>query len=59
MEEAFLMWMPFGGEYMALHLPFELLEDKQHFVGENCNIPKFSPDIWNIRVLNFLNELSK
>ena len=24
-----------------------------------CNIPKFSPDIWNIRVLIFLNELSK
>ena len=53
------MWMPFGGEQMALQLPFEFLEDKQHFTREDCNIPKFSPDIWNIRVLNFLNELSK
>ena len=53
------MWMPFGGEQMDLHLPFELLEDKQRFFVEDCNIPKFSPDIWNIRVFNFLNELSK
>ena len=59
MDEAFLMWMPFGGEWMALHLLLQFLEDKQHFSGEDCNIPKFSPDIWNIRVLNFLNELSK
>ena len=43
---------------MALHLFFELLEGKKHFSGEDYNIPKFSPDIWNIRVLNFLNELS-
>ena len=44
---------------MALHLFLELLEDKQHFSGEDYNIPKFSPDIWNIRVLKFLNKLSK
>ena len=59
MEKAFLMWIQFGGEQVALNLLFQLLEDKQHFFEEDCNIPKFSHDIWNIRVLNFLNELSK
>ena len=53
------MWMPLGGEWMALHIILQLLEDKQHFVEEDCNIPKFSHDIWNIRVLNKLNYLSK
>ena len=49
------MWTPFGREWMALHLLLQLLEDKQHFSGEDCNIPKFSHDIWNIRVHDFLN----
>ena len=44
---------------MALHLLLELLEGKQHFSWEDCNIPNFAPDIWNIRVLKLLNELSK
>ena len=44
---------------MAFHLLLELLEDKQHFAGGDCYIPKFSRHIWNIRVLDFLNELSK
>ena len=35
------------------------LRTRNIFSGEDCNIPKFSPDIWNIRVPNFLNELSK
>ena len=59
MEEAFLMWIPVGGEQMALHILLQLLEDKQNFSMEDCNIPKFSHDIWNIRVLDFLNKLSK
>ena len=59
MEEAFLMWMLFGGEYMALHLLLELLEDKQHFSGGDYNIPRFPHHIKNIRVFDFLNELSK
>ena len=42
MEEAFLMWMPFGGEWMALHLLLQFLKDKQHFSREDCNIPNFS-----------------
>ena len=45
---------------MYLHLLLELLEDKQHFSrGGDCNIHKFSHHIWNIRVANFLNKLSK
>ena len=44
---------------MALHLILEFLKDKQHFAAGDCNIPKFSHHIWNIRVLDFLNELSK
>ena len=27
-----------GGEVLQL-LPYQLLEDKQHFGGEDCNIP--------------------
>ena len=27
-----------GGEELQ-HSPYQLLEDKQHFVGEDCNIP--------------------
>ena len=51
------MWILFGGEQMALHLILQFLEDKKHFSREDCNIPKFSHEIWNIRVLNFPNEL--
>ena len=35
----------------SIHL-LKFLEDKQRFSREDCNIPKFSHDIWNIRVLN-------
>ena len=59
MEEAFLMSMPLGGEWMPLLLLLQFLEDKQHLTEEDCNITKFSHDIWNIRVLDFLNKLSK
>ena len=53
------MWIPFVGEYIALHLLLEFLEDKKHFVEGTCNIPNFSHHSWNIRVLDFINKLSK
>ena len=28
-----------GGEVVLQHSPYQLLEDKQHFGGEDCNIP--------------------
>ena len=35
-----LMRRPQDGEGRNFDPPLQLLEDKQHFVGEDCNIPK-------------------
>ena len=42
-----------GGEYFFLSM--QLLEDKQHVGGEDCNVPNFSLKLkWNIIVAHFI-----
>ena len=42
------------GDGFLQHPLLQLLEDKEHFGGEDCNIPNFPSANWNIRVLNFI-----
>ena len=42
------------GDGFLQHPLLQLLEDKQRFGGEDCNIPNFPSANWNIRVLTFL-----
>ena len=42
------------GDGFLQHPLLQLLEDKQHFGGKDCNLPNSPSTDWNIRVLNIL-----
>ena len=40
-----------GGDFSA---PLQLLEDKQHLGGGDCNVPKLASANWNINFALFI-----